>query len=103
MEEKPIGVMRNGEEISVDFDDYTEACLPEDQWARGGELTIASGWYGQPMYWNHKGHFLDGARHPHEFDLMTIDGFDAYEYLYSRCVTREEIDEWLGAVKGKMA
>lgn len=89
------GLLRDGDEIALDFHDYTESVLPADQQARGGCLTIASGWIGGPIYWNHKGQYLDGKDSPHEYDLVKVDGCDAFEYLYSRCITRDEIDEWL--------
>jgi len=87
--------MRNGEEVDLDFDDYTESVLPEDQRHRDGKLTIASGWLGFPVYWNHEGKYLDGTNSPHEYDLVTIDGHSAFEHLVSRCITRDEIDDWL--------
>lgn len=91
------GVMRNGEEVEIVFSDYLENVLPENQQMRGGDLTIASGWLGFPAYWNHEGQYLDGSNSPHEFDLIKVDGRDAYECLYSRCITAEEIDDWLKA------
>lgn len=90
-----LGIMRNGEEIDLDFDDYTESVLPEEQRVGDGTLFIASGWMGFPAYWNHRGQYLDGANSPHEFDLIKIDGWDAKEYLTSRQMTPDEIKEWL--------
>ncbi len=91
-----IGIMRNGEEIDLDFNGYTESVLPPDQQCGDGDLYIASGWNGYPMYWNHEGKYLDGRMSPHEYDLAKIDGiYDAFEFLQSRCITRAEIDDWL--------
>ena len=83
--ERATGIMRNGEQIDIRFDDYTERALPKDQWfTDNGSKTIASGWMGQPVYWNHKGQYLDGSESPHKYDLIKVEGYCAYEYLYSR-------------------
>lgn len=92
---KSVGKMRNGESVEISFDEYEEGILPEVQWIGDGDLPIASGWLGFPVYWNHYGKYLDGARSPHEFDLVTVDGYNASEELFSRHFTRAEIDEWL--------
>ncbi|MCB1420853.1 MAG: hypothetical protein KDJ74_18330 [Notoacmeibacter sp.] len=79
----PVGEMRNGESVKISFDEY------EDDDGR----PIPSGWLGFPAYWNHNGQYLEGARSPHEFDLMTIDGRDASDYLKERILTGMEGEE----------